>query len=197
MMYLSCIYLWGNISIYVLSYFYQFDQSLSLGLIFFLDMFLVGFECVGYNLGAYLLNSVRLHPKKIIAIGASLSLTGVFLSSFSTSVWAFLAFYCVINGAGLGINFMVSLVCAWEYFPDHKGLVTGIMTGSQGFGSFLFSILSTRLVNPDQLNATVKTEDAAFFESDVAERVPQMMRTLVAIWAVLVLISILLINRRP
>jgi hypothetical protein len=47
--------------------------------------------------------------------------------------------------------YFVPLVCAWEYFPHKKGLMTGIIIGAYGFGSFFFSLLSTKLVNPDHL----------------------------------------------
>ena len=36
-----------------------------------------------------------------------------------------------------------------------------------------------------------------YFDHDVADRVPYMIRTLVYIWAVLVTIAVILINRRP
>ena len=36
-----------------------------------------------------------------------------------------------------------------------------------------------------------------YFDHDVADRVPYMIRTLVYIWAVLVIIAVILINRRP
>jgi len=48
-------------------------------------------------------------------------------------------FYGVIGGIGCGINYMVPLVCAWDHFPNRKGLMTGIIVGAYGFGSFLYS----------------------------------------------------------
>lgn len=143
MMYLGCFFLWGNISIYVLSYFYQFNNDLSLGFVFSVDMFLVGFQCIGYNIGTYLFNKLRLPVKLLIFLGCALALAGVYFSSFTKSLLPFFSLYCLLNGIGCGIGYLIPLVCSWEYFPEKKGLVTGIVLGCYGFGSFIFSEIST------------------------------------------------------
>jgi len=102
-----------------------------------------------------------------------------------------------MNGIGCGTCYMVPLICAWEYFPEKKGLMTGIIIGAYGFGSFFFSLLSTKLVNPNKENPTIEDGDISFFAPDVANRVPFMIRTLSYIWIVLVFIAVLLITRKP
>ena len=47
-----------------------------------------------------------------------------------------------------------------------------------------------QVVDPDN-------PDVNYFTRDVADRVPFMIRTLVYIWAVLVTIAVILINRKP
>ena len=54
----------------------------------------------------------------------------------------------VIGGIGCGLNYMVPVVVAWEYFPNNKGLVSGILSGSYGIGSFFYTLISTHIVNP-------------------------------------------------
>ena len=34
---------------------------------------------------------------------------------------------------------MVPLVCGWEYFPERKGLVSGMIEAAFGIGAFSFS----------------------------------------------------------
>jgi hypothetical protein len=41
MLYLGCFYLWGNIDVYVLSYFHEFNPNLSVGFIFIVDTLLI------------------------------------------------------------------------------------------------------------------------------------------------------------
>jgi OFA family oxalate/formate antiporter-like MFS transporter len=46
--------------------------------------------------------------------------------------------YGGMSGIGSGMNYLVPMVCCWEYFPKHKGTVTGIIVGAFGAGSFIF-----------------------------------------------------------
>lgn len=48
MLYLGCFFLWGNISIYVLSYFHEESPSASYDFIFLVDSMLVLSNCMGY-----------------------------------------------------------------------------------------------------------------------------------------------------
>ena len=54
MLYLGCFFLWGNISIYVLSYFHKYQPEASYDFIFLVDSILVLFNWIGYQLGTYL-----------------------------------------------------------------------------------------------------------------------------------------------
>lgn len=200
MLYLGCFFLWGNISIYVLSYFHNLHPSASYGFIFLVDSMLIFANWTGYQLGSYLFMNRRWHPKLILALGGAISLTGVFLSSLTTGVGAYLACYCLMNGLGCGTCYMVPLICGWEWFPEKKGLVTGCILGGYGFGSFIFSQVSTKLVNPDGLNPTIndpENPNITFYDTDVSDRVPYMIQTLVYIWIGLVVIGVLLIERKP
>jgi hypothetical protein len=43
----------------------------------------------------------------------------------------------------------VPIICSWEWFPDNKGLVGGLILSGYGFGAFVFGFISTAIVNPD------------------------------------------------
>jgi hypothetical protein len=47
-MFNGCFFLWANISNYVLSYLYIFDKSVNADAIFYVDIILVMWNCVGY-----------------------------------------------------------------------------------------------------------------------------------------------------
>ena len=200
MLYLGCFFLWGNISIYVLSYFHNINPNASYGFIFLVDTFLVLANWIGYQIGSYLLMKRRWHPKVILVLGSVVSLSGVYLSSYTEGVGAYLACYCLLNGLGCGTCYMIPLVCGWEWFPNRKGLVTGCTLGGYGFGNFIFSLISTKLVNPDGLDPTINdpnNKNITFYDTDVSDRVPYMIKTLVYIWIGLVLVGIVLIERKP
>jgi len=54
MLYLGCFFLWGNISVYVLSYFHQFHPETSYGFIVMVNSLLVLFNWTGYLIGTHL-----------------------------------------------------------------------------------------------------------------------------------------------
>jgi MFS family permease len=95
------------------------------------------------------------------------------------------------------MTYMIPLVCSMEYFPDHKGLVTGIIVGSYGLGSFIFNLVATKIVNPSGASADLHTPDPnlTLFRPAVANRVPTLLRILCAVWACLVLIAASLISK--
>ena len=198
MLYLGCFFLWGNISVYVLSYFHEHDPSASYSFVFMVDSMLILAQWTGYQIGTYLFQKRRWHPKLVVAVGAIISLGGVFASSYTVSVAPYLALYCLMNGLGCGMCYMVPLICGWEWFPQNKGLVTGCILGGYGFGSFIFSQISTKLVNPDNASPEANPDsDIDYYGPEVADRVPMMIRTLVYIWSGLALISVFLISRKP
>ena len=105
----------------------------------------------------------------------------------------------MLNGVGTGMSYLVPLICAWEWFPEKKGRMTGIILGGYGFSSFIFAYLSSKLVNPDDLKPEIydATNNVTYFGDEVADRVPFMIRTLAGIWTIFLLTSICLISRKP
>ena len=197
MLYLGCFFLWANISIYVLSYFHEFNPNSSYGFIFIVDSMLVLFNWCGYWVGTYLFKTRQWNPKAVIALGCSMALVGVYISSYTTTLATYLPLYCLMNGLGCGMNYLLPLICGWEWFPHKKGLVSGLTLGGYGFGSFIFSLISTELVNPQGLDPTIEDGDITYYGPEVADRVPYMLRTLVYIWAGFVFVALCTVSRAP
>ena len=83
MIYLGCFFLWGNISTYVLSYFWYIDDDLSYDFIFLVDTFLIISNWFGYQIGVYLFMTVGINQRIVIGLGGLISLVGVFCSSYT------------------------------------------------------------------------------------------------------------------
>jgi OFA family oxalate/formate antiporter-like MFS transporter len=79
----------------------------------------------------------------IILTGGTIALSGIFASSYMKSLNAFIVLYGGLSGIGSGMMYFVPLVCGWEWFPKRRGLVTGIIVGSYGLGSFIFTQIAT------------------------------------------------------
>ena len=87
-------------------------------------------------------------------------------------------------------------VC-WEYFPHNKGLVSGIIVCGFGFGAFFFNFISTYIVNPENLKPVPDHfGHGEYYDERVVVHVPKMIRVLCICWAVLCVISALLIKKK-
>jgi hypothetical protein len=76
----------------------------------------------------------------------------------------FCILYALIGAFGSGMNYFVPLVCAWNYFPEHKGRITGVLMSAYGISSFFLTMLSTAIVNPNDEKALIKiNEDLSYF----------------------------------
>jgi MFS transporter, OFA family, oxalate/formate antiporter len=64
---------------------------------------------------------------------------GVFLGSFSSNrLWWLYLTYGVIGGIGLGMGYIVPITVLVKWFPDRRGLITGVAVAGFGAGA-LFS----------------------------------------------------------
>jgi MFS transporter, OFA family, oxalate/formate antiporter len=86
---------------------------------------------------AYLVD--RFGPRLLIAIGAVLSGGSWVLSAWVDNIWALYFTYGVLGGFGTGIIYVgvVGLMVRW--FPDRRGLATGLAAAGYGFGAFFTS----------------------------------------------------------
>ena len=83
--------------------------------------------------------SVTMAPRKLavsggIVLGLGYILGGLFGSSFFTQ----LLFIGIIGGAGIGMAYVVPIAVGVKWFPDKKGMVTGLAVAGFGFGATIW-----------------------------------------------------------
>ncbi len=67
-----------------------------------------------------------------ITLGLGYVLAGL---SGGTSFWAVLFGVGLIGGVGIGLAYVVPIAVGMRWFPDHKGLITGLAVAGFGFGA--------------------------------------------------------------
>lgn len=77
--------------------------------------------------------------------------------SFCTSIVPYSIWYATF-GLGEGAGYTVAILLLWEYYPENKGKYAGIYMFFYGLGGFFFSLLTTILVNPNDMGKTIKVE---------------------------------------
>jgi oxalate/formate antiporter len=88
-------------------------------------------------LQAYLVD--RFGPRLLISVGALLSGGGWVLSAYVDNLWALYFTYGVICGFGTGIIYVGIIGLMVRWFPDRRGLATGLAAAGYGFGAFFTS----------------------------------------------------------
>ena len=79
-------------------------------------------------------------PKKLatlsaVVLGIGYALAGLF---GGTNFWALTILIGVIGGAGIGIGYVVPIAVGMRWFPDKKGMITGLAVAGFGFGAMLW-----------------------------------------------------------
>ena len=97
----------------------------------------------------------RRGPRTVALVGGVLYSIGVILASFahgSDQFWLLVLGYGVIGGFGLGLAYIVPIAMLQKWFPDHRGLITGLAVGGFGFGAVVTAPVAQRLIaaNPSQ-----------------------------------------------
>jgi OFA family oxalate/formate antiporter-like MFS transporter len=137
---LGAVYAW---SVFRIPLSRQFGWSIpEVTLTFTISIFVLG---VSAFFGGLWLN--KRGPRIVALTGGILYGVGVFLASFSDRglCWLYLS-YGVIGGIGLGFSYIVPIAVLVKWFPDRRGLITGIAVGGFGAGALITAPVATRLI---------------------------------------------------
>ncbi len=84
----------------------------------------------------------RFGPRKLAVIGSVLFSAGYVVAAGALTLDMLPLFYLgygVIGGAGIGLGYVTPVATVAKWFPERKGLVTGIVVMGFGVGAFLLS----------------------------------------------------------
>jgi hypothetical protein len=88
---------------------------------------------------------------------------------------AFVFYHACGFPLGIGILYYIPLNSGWEFSPNNRGLVSGLIIARFGFGAFIFGFITTAIVNPDNvkvIDPKSKDPNAGYYPKEVADRVP-------------------------
>jgi OFA family oxalate/formate antiporter-like MFS transporter len=121
----------------------EFGWSISqVSLTFTICWFVLG--CTSF-LGGLWMN--RVGPRIVAVVAGLLWGGGVFLASFSAhKLWLLYLSYGAIGGVGLGMGYIVPIAVLVKWFPERRGLITGIAVAGFGAGSLISAPMAGKLM---------------------------------------------------
>src|SRR5438477_1422982 len=137
---LGAVYAW---SVFRIPLHNQFGWTISqITLTFTISIFMLGFAAF---VGGLWMN--RVGPRTVALTAAVLYGMGVFLASFSAQkLWWLYLSYGFIGGIGLGLGYIVPVATLVKWFPDRRGLITGIAVAGFGAGALITAPVAARLI---------------------------------------------------
>ena len=137
---LGAVYAW---SVFRVPLSKQFGWTISqVSLTFTIAIFVLGFAAFFAGLWQN-----RVGPRVVAMTGGVLYGLGVALASVAghTLTGLYLT-YGVIGGIGLGFSYIVPVAVLVKWFPDRRGLITGVAVGGFGAGALVTAPVATRLI---------------------------------------------------
>ena len=98
---------------------------------------------LGMPIGARL--NKRYGPRVTTLLGCALMVLGTYMGSFQTRLLPFMGFYSLAAGLGTGMSYSTPMIAGWSWFPESKGLISGLILFGFGAGAFVFNKVGTNL----------------------------------------------------
>ncbi|MBF0278830.1 MAG: OFA family MFS transporter [SAR324 cluster bacterium] len=93
----------------------------------------------------------RIGPRKVASIGGILLGASFVLGAFlvdSSRPWTLYLTYGILGGAGIGFAYVCPIAASVKWFPDKKGLITGLAVAGFGAGALFFAGPASILILP-------------------------------------------------
>jgi OFA family oxalate/formate antiporter-like MFS transporter len=108
--------------------------------------FLLGVLTLGSTIGGKIQD--KFTPKPVVLGGGLILGAGFILASLTTAAtpwWLWLT-YGGIGGFGMGTIYTTVIACCQKWFPDKRGLITGLIVSALGFGGLVFTPVASTLI---------------------------------------------------
>jgi MFS family permease len=173
---MTCAFMnsWGVSAMYIASYLHSHDSSVTVNQVDFLVTLTSLAYGVGLIVSVYLVDCIG--PRLTAFIGTLLMTTGFCALAWITHAWTFVLVFGLFIGLGFGLNFLTGNNVAMRHFTYNRGKVLGFCVSGNGFGSILFGLTFTFIVNPQNSSPNIRRTEGSqvvyYFDSDISSRTP-------------------------
>lgn len=100
--------------------------------------------CLGLSAAWGGMNLATIGPRRLAIAGGLLFGAGYALAAAALALKSLMLFYLgygAISGIGIGLGYVTPMSTVTKWFPDKKGLLTGIVAMGFGLGAFVLSVI--------------------------------------------------------
>jgi OFA family oxalate/formate antiporter-like MFS transporter len=88
----------------------------------------------------------KVGPKIVATVGGICLGLGLIIASFATSLLTFTLGFSVLGGIGIGTAYVCPIATCVKWFPDKRGLITGLAVAGFGAGALVFTPIAKSLI---------------------------------------------------
>jgi OFA family oxalate/formate antiporter-like MFS transporter len=96
----------------------------------------------------------KIGPRIVATVGGILLGLGLVLASFATNLLTFTLAFSVIGGIGMGTAYVCPVATCVKWFPDKRGLITGLAVAGAGAGALVFTPIAKISIASSGIMAT-------------------------------------------
>ena len=185
---LGLLFCWGELMIYIYSYFRLFDDQATLccfSLIF--PIAFMGFQITN-SLAERITN--RFSIRKLIILCFLGLISCLFISSIVQNYVVFIVFYSIMIGFSLGLLSFMPIICGLRFFPENRGRVIGLINIGGAVGCLFIFLFTTIELNPLNISPDVISREKIYFSGVVAMKIPQIFQIIMYSLLIFAAISI-------
>jgi OFA family oxalate/formate antiporter-like MFS transporter len=108
----------------------------------------------------------RVGPRKVATVAGIVYGLGYIIAGFAAqagSLYGMYLGYGVISGIGMGMGYITPVATLVKWFPDKRGLMTGVAVAGYGAGALIFSPIAARLIQTSGVPMTFWVFGIAYF----------------------------------
>ncbi|HET7185019.1 MAG TPA: OFA family MFS transporter [Terriglobales bacterium] len=99
----------------------------------------------------------RVGPRRVATVAGVIYGIGYLIAGFAAKGHSLAGLYLgygVISGIGMGMGYITPVATLVKWFPDRRGLMTGVAVAGYGAGALIFSPIAARLIQTSGVPAT-------------------------------------------
>ncbi|MEI6316018.1 MAG: MFS transporter, partial [Syntrophus sp. (in: bacteria)] len=96
----------------------------------------------------------KIGPRIVATVGGAMLGAGLIIASFATDLTMFTIAFSVIGGLGIGTAYVCPIATCVKWFPDKRGMITGLAVAGFGAGALVFTPIAKAFIASSGIMAT-------------------------------------------